>query len=141
MRLNAVTLAEVEASDEAQSPDIVVIDRIGLLKTLYGLADFAFVGGSLVPQGGHNPLEPAAWGVPVLFGSDMSDFREIARILMGAGGAVMVRDAAALQAACERFLKFPESARDAGRRARACFDAHKGSVAITVERIAEAFGQ
>lgn len=141
MGLNALTLTEVDAGTAKNSPDIVIIDRIGLLKTLYGLANFTFVGGSLVPEGGHNPLEPAAWGVPVIFGPDMSDFRETARLLTDAGGAVEVPDAASLQDACRRFLESPASAREAGRCARACFEANKGAVALTADRIAKALGE
>lgn len=57
--------------------DVVVVDRVGVLFGLYGLARVAFVGGSLVPKGGQNPLEPACWSVPVLFGPHMEDFAEV----------------------------------------------------------------
>ncbi|MBW2655606.1 MAG: 3-deoxy-D-manno-octulosonic acid transferase, partial [Deltaproteobacteria bacterium] len=56
------------------SPDVVLVDKMGALSRLYALCDVAFIGGSMVGQGGHNPLEPAAFSKPVLFGPDMSDF-------------------------------------------------------------------
>ncbi|MCX7829008.1 MAG: hypothetical protein N2315_07380 [Thermanaerothrix sp.] len=56
--------------------DVVVVDRVGVLFSLYGLASAAFVGGSLVPKGGQNVMEPAVWGVPVMFGPHMEDFKE-----------------------------------------------------------------
>jgi len=56
--------------------DVVVVDRVGVLFSLYGLATVAFVGGSLVPKGGQNVMEPAVWGVPVMFGPHMEDFKE-----------------------------------------------------------------
>jgi 3-deoxy-D-manno-octulosonic-acid transferase len=71
---------------------VVVVDRIGLLRRLYALAEVAFVGGSLVKAGGHNPLEPAAAGKPVLFGPHTDDFRWICQALEQAGGAIRVAD-------------------------------------------------
>jgi 3-deoxy-D-manno-octulosonic-acid transferase len=69
---------------------ILVLDTLGELAQVYPHADLAFVGGSLVTQGGHNPLEPAFYGTPVLFGPDMSDFLEISQELCAAGAAKMV---------------------------------------------------
>ena len=57
--------------------EIVVLDTIGDLAAVYGVADVAFVGGSLVPRGGHNPLEPAQFGVPVVMGPSFENFRDI----------------------------------------------------------------
>ena len=66
--------------------NVLILDTIGELAACYGLARLAFVGGSLVPCGGHNPLEPAKYGVPVLFGSHMEDFSEISHDLIACGG-------------------------------------------------------
>jgi 3-deoxy-D-manno-octulosonic-acid transferase len=65
---------------------------MGELAEVYGLADLAFVGGSLVPLGGHNPLEPAIYGVPVLFGPHIEHFRKAAEILMRVQAAVQVKN-------------------------------------------------
>ncbi len=71
--------------------DIVILDTLGELPSYYGLATISFVGGSLVPQRGHDPIEPAAYGVPVLFGRYMEDFNEVAQSLLECGGAHQVK--------------------------------------------------
>ncbi|NOX81068.1 MAG: 3-deoxy-D-manno-octulosonic acid transferase [Deltaproteobacteria bacterium] len=83
---------------------LLILDTIGELASFYRLARVAFIGGSLVAQGGHNPLEAAAHGVPVLFGPHMEDFREIARDLVQCGGAITVNSKAELTAAVQRIL-------------------------------------
>ncbi len=83
---------------------LLVLDTIGELASFYRLARVAFIGGSLVAQGGHNPLEAAAHGVPVLFGPHMEDFREIARDLVQCGGGATVSSADELSRAVQRIL-------------------------------------
>ncbi len=68
-------------------PEVILVDKMGELFKLYSLCDVAFIGGSMVKQGGHNPLEPAAFSKPILFGNDMSDFLLISTWLMDSGGA------------------------------------------------------
>ena len=85
--------------------DILLVDTIGELVQFYGLADIAFVGGSLVAQGGHNPLEPAARGVPVIFGPHMEDFSEIGEQLTRRGVAVTVEDVDDLVSVVSKFLR------------------------------------
>ncbi len=72
--------------------DVLILDTLGELFSFYRNADIAFVGGSLVPQGGHNPIEPAIFGVPVVFGPHMEDFSEISRDLIAAGGGYSVNN-------------------------------------------------
>jgi 3-deoxy-D-manno-octulosonic-acid transferase len=74
--------------------DVLLLDTFGELAKVYRYAKVAFVGGTLVPTGGHNPIEPAAAGVPVCFGPSMSNFREIARVFLKNEAAVEIRDAA-----------------------------------------------
>jgi len=76
--------------------DVYLADTLGELKMLYASADVAFVGGSMVPNGGHNILEAAAVGVPVMFGPYMSNFKEIARKVLAANAAIQCEDEAAL---------------------------------------------
>ena len=91
---------------------VLLGDSMGELLFLYALADSAFVGGSLVPNGGHNLLEPAALGKPVLSGPELFNFLEIAAQLRHAGALVEVQDAASLAAAVQRLWQQPaESAR------------------------------
>ncbi|MDR3629370.1 MAG: 3-deoxy-D-manno-octulosonic acid transferase [Desulfocapsaceae bacterium] len=85
-------------------PDLLILDTIGELAACYRTCDIAFTGGSLVDEGGHNPLEPAVAGVPVLFGPHMEDFAEVASEMIAAGGAIRVADADALFHSLERLV-------------------------------------
>ncbi|MDT4288218.1 lipid IV(A) 3-deoxy-D-manno-octulosonic acid transferase [Methylomonas sp. MO1] len=92
-------LAVVMRSEQRQcheQTDVYIADSMGELKMLYAAADLAFVGGSLVPVGGHNVLEPAAIGVPVLFGPEMFNFQEIAERILALEGAIQCRDRQAI---------------------------------------------
>lgn len=77
--------------------EFLLVDTVGELFSLYTVSDLVFVGGSLVPVGGHNPLEPSSQGVPVLFGPHMSNFRDIATLSVGYGAAMEVPDPEALR--------------------------------------------
>ena len=124
--------------------DVVVVDVMGVLAKLYSVADVAFVGGSLAPFGGHNPLEPAAFAKPILFGPDMSDFPEISRLLLEAGGAVQVKDAGQVESAVFRFLYDPNYAETTGRNAMSVFSSNRGAVertAAVVRQIAESLSE
>ncbi|MFO7685761.1 MAG: 3-deoxy-D-manno-octulosonic acid transferase [Desulfobacterales bacterium] len=119
--------------------DVVVIDSLGILKHLYALADIALVGGSLVDIrgiGGHNPLEPAAFAKAVLFGPHMKNFKEIARLLLDADGAVEVTDARSIANSLRELLMNRELANRMGRNAYAVFISNKGAVKNTVEAVA-----
>lgn len=78
------------------STQVVIGDSMGELMLLYGIADLAFVGGSLVERGGHNPLEPAAHAIPVLMGPHIFNFKDICAKLQQADGMITVTDAASL---------------------------------------------
>ena len=107
-------------------PTVLVVDRLGYLNRLYGLCEIAIVGGSFVPKGGQNPLEPAAAGKPVLFGPDMSDFPEIARWLIERQAAQQAGSAAALATHLRALLADPSGARAMGERGRALVAEHRG---------------
>ncbi len=128
------------ALPEAGQPPAVLLDSLGELAGLYRLADAAFVGGTLVPTGGHNPLEPARFGVPTAVGPSMENFREIAAAFDGADAWARVADAAGLAAAWRGWLDDPEAAAAVGARARALIATHRGAVARTLELLAEATG-
>ncbi len=112
--------------------DVIVINRMGILKTLYAIADIAFVGGSLVKCGGHNPLEPAAFSKPVIFGPDMSDFSEISNMLVKSGGAVTVYDADSIYQTLSRLIVNEKKAEDMGKKAFNLFNENKGAVDKTL---------
>ena len=125
--------ALIKESPGTGCPEAVVVDSIGVLKALYSLADIVFIGGSLVPCGGHNPLEPAAWGKPILFGPDMRDFRLISELLLEARGAHQVTNAKELADSIKRLLADSRSARKMGQRAQQVFGFHHGAVDKALE--------
>jgi 3-deoxy-D-manno-octulosonic-acid transferase len=121
------------ASALDRSQAVVVVDRMGYLSRLYALADVAVIGGSFVPKGGQNPIEPAACGKPVLFGPDMHDFPDVSAWLLKAGGAIQTENESDLYAACNRLLSEPEEAKAMGERARRVVAEHQGATESVVE--------
>jgi 3-deoxy-D-manno-octulosonic-acid transferase len=111
--------------------------RLGVLTGLYRAADLAFVGGSLAPYGGHNPMEPAACGVAVIMGTYDSAQREGVRALERAGGLVRVADAAALARAFAALLERDEDRRERAAAALRVAAAERGSAARAAERLEE----
>jgi 3-deoxy-D-manno-octulosonic-acid transferase len=121
----------------ASGADILLLDTIGELAKMYRYATAAFIGGTLVPIGGHNPIEPAAAGVPVCFGPSMSNFREIAQVFLREQAAVEVKNAAevidfASQMFDDAFLQSTW-----GERARRTVLQNRGASERTARRIVE----
>jgi 3-deoxy-D-manno-octulosonic-acid transferase len=114
---------------------VVLVDSVGELAALYASADVAFVGGSLVPVGGHNLLEPAALGVPVLTGPYHSNGKDIARLLLEQGAALQVGDARELAAALARLLADPAERRRIGAIGQRIVESNRGSIARLLELI------
>jgi len=139
--LRAACLSDLEAQRSGRLPEVIVIDRIGILSQIYALGDITFVGGSLVAKGGHNPLEPAAHGKPVLFGPDMSDFRAIAELLVQGGGALQVEDRAGIARQVDRLLTDTDFARTTGAKARRVFNDHGGAVNRTMAQLVNLNGR
>jgi 3-deoxy-D-manno-octulosonic-acid transferase len=108
---------------------VLLVDTLGELAELYASADVAFVGGSLVPAGGHNLLEPAALGLPVLTGPHYFSTREIAQQLLEQGAALQVADARELAAVLRRLLHDPKERQHIGALARQIVESNRGSVA------------
>jgi 3-deoxy-D-manno-octulosonic-acid transferase len=115
--------------------DVVLLDTIGDLAAVYGVADVAFVGGSLVRRGGHNPLEPARFGVPVAMGPSYENFREIVGKMRAADGIRIVQDKDELEAALVELLTNREEARAMGERGRRVFEGEQGATARAVEAL------
>jgi len=109
-----------------------VVDTLGELLRFYAAADVAFVGGSLVPIGGHNVLEPAALYVPVIVGPKMFNFADITSSLMEAGAIVQIAEADELGAAVTRLLIDPALRETIGRAGRAAFEREQGGVLRTL---------
>jgi 3-deoxy-D-manno-octulosonic-acid transferase len=107
---------------------VLLGDTMGELMTFYAAADVAFVAGSLVPIGGHNLLEPASVGLPVLTGPHNFNSEEIAQLLVDAGAAVVVSDTAALAHAVKGLLDDPDLRAVMGAAGRAVLDANRGAL-------------
>lgn len=112
-----------------------VVDTLGELLHYYAASDVAFVGGSLVPIGGHNVLEPAALSVPVVVGPNTFNFEAITASLVEDGGAVQIGDAEALGAAIVRQLGDETGRRRMGAQARQVFERERGAVARNMAAI------
>jgi 3-deoxy-D-manno-octulosonic-acid transferase len=118
-------------------PEIVLLDTIGDLAAVYELACVAFVGGSLVRKGGHNPLEPAQFGVPVVMGPSFENFRDVVGRMQDADGIRIVKEQEELPTVLVDLLTNPEMAAAIGKRGRAVFEAQAGATARTVEALLE----
>ncbi|RZU40689.1 3-deoxy-D-manno-octulosonic acid transferase [Edaphobacter modestus] len=111
---------------------IILLDTIGDLASVYSLGTIAFVGGSLVAAGGHNPLEPARFGVPVVMGRSSENFREIVEA-MRIAGAIRIVESSQLAEAMTDLLTNETRAREMGRHGGEVFAAQAGATARTVE--------
>jgi 3-deoxy-D-manno-octulosonic-acid transferase len=107
---------------------VLLGDTVGELVLLYACADVAFVGGSLVPVGGHNLLEPAALGLPVLTGPSYVNSKEIGQLLLARGAALQVGSAAELAAVLKGLLADPAERRRIGAGGQEIVAANRGSV-------------
>jgi 3-deoxy-D-manno-octulosonic-acid transferase len=108
----------LSAQARNRTAGVVVMDTIGELQAVYGVASMVFIGGSLTPLGGHNILEPAVWAKPVLYGPFMDDFQDAETLLANAGGGIQVKNSRDLADAILDLLHHPEKAADMGRRGR-----------------------
>lgn len=109
----------------AHRGEILLVDTIGELRFIYGAADIAFIGGSFLPYGGHNPLEAAAYGIPVLFGPYMENAGGAS--LKECGGGIEVKDPAELQRTINRLLKNPKERSKRGILAKRTLEEVRGA--------------
>jgi 3-deoxy-D-manno-octulosonic-acid transferase len=122
--------------DAAQvAKGVLLLDTIGELAAVYSLADAVFIGGSLEPAGGHNPLEPAAFAKAPVFGPSMDNFREIAATLLQADAAIQVDSAAQLGAAWSDLLENAQRRTHMGLAAREIVERNRGATAATLDRL------
>ena len=123
--------------DTEPRADVVILDTIGELAQLYQVATVVFVGGSLVDHGGHNILEPAVFGKPILFGPHMQNFKEIADAFVGNGAAVQVGSERELEQAMISLATDPVRRAKLGAAARALVEANRGAKEKTLAVIAD----
>jgi len=124
--LTVVRRSELPIDAEPRA-DAVVLDTIGELAQLYQIATAVFVGGSLVPAGGHNILEPALYGKPVVFGPHMQNFGEIAETFLTNGAAIQVRTAGELEETLLSLIGDPVRRARVGAAARALVESNRGA--------------
>jgi 3-deoxy-D-manno-octulosonic-acid transferase len=113
----------------------ILLDTIGDLAAVYELASVAFVGGSLVRRGGHNPLEAARFGVPVMMGPSYENFRDVVERMRAADGILIVQSREEFELTLIDLLKDPGKATAIGKRGLGVFDAQAGATARTVQAL------
>jgi 3-deoxy-D-manno-octulosonic-acid transferase len=130
--------ANGHATNSAIPNDVTVLllDSIGELASLYRLADGAFVGGSLVPSGGHNILEPAAFGKVPVFGPSMENFAEIASRFVSAGAAIQVESPEDVGVAWIELFRNPRRMKEMSDKARNLVESSRGATSRALEKIA-----
>lgn len=118
--------------------DVFLIDTLGELMDFYAASDLAFMGGSLMPNGGHNPLEPAALGLPVLTGSQVFNFREVYAAMLAADAAQEVTDARALGDSVASLMSDAERRQDMGGKGQNLIASHRGALDRLIEHMEKA---
>jgi 3-deoxy-D-manno-octulosonic-acid transferase len=126
---------EPEVLDQIAAPEVLLLDSVGELAGLLELADVVFMGGSLVPTGGHNILEAAYWAKPVVFGPSMENFRDIAQLFLEADACVQVGDGKELAQSVLTLFGDRAAGRRLGERGRQVLEKQTGATARVVEQI------
>ncbi|MFL6192906.1 MAG: 3-deoxy-D-manno-octulosonic acid transferase [Thermoanaerobaculia bacterium] len=135
--VDAVRRSALPTAELTGRPAVVLLDSLGELAGLYRLAAAAFIGGTLVPTGGHNPLEAARFGVPLAVGPSMHNFREMAEAFDRAGAWRRVAGAAELGEAWRGWLDHPETGHEVGQKALRLVEENRGALARTIEMLNE----
>ena len=126
------------SGDATRGPGAVLVDTTGELARLYGAGDAAFVGGTLGGYGGHNPLEPASRGVPVVLGPDTRNCEQVARALVDGGGVVRITDGRELPEVLARLLTDDELRTETARAALRVVEAGRGAASRSVAALERA---
>ncbi|MFV1959359.1 MAG: 3-deoxy-D-manno-octulosonic acid transferase [Planctomycetota bacterium] len=125
--------SRLRPGDTVGVDDVFLLDTVGELETAYGEADLVFVGGTLVPHGGQNMMEPASLGRPVVVGPSLHNFRGEVDLLGRVQGLRIVEDEAAVEAVIRAWLDRPGEARAQGERAREAIEGGKGATDATMK--------
>lgn len=126
---DVITVSEIKDGKDRRGERIIVVDVIGELFKVYSRATVVFCGGSLVPKGGQNILEAAAWGKVIFYGPSMEDFSEEKELLENAGAGVTIRNAEELRQGIIHLLENPEEMEQRGARGKAVVTANMGAAA------------
>ena len=122
------TVRRSRGESPAETDQVLIGDTMGELLVFFGACDIAFVGGSLVPTGGHNLIEPAAWQVPVLSGPHLFNFADVSRLLLEAGGMAICKDAQAIANTVVGLLGNPAATAQMGVAAKTVADKNRGAL-------------
>ena len=118
-----------------QSADVIILDKMGVLRSLYSIATLVFVGGSLIPRGGQSVIEPAAFAKPVIFGPYVFNFQEAVDCLLEQEAAIMVQGRNQLLSACREILNSPEKRVSLGQKAKDVVEKLSGATERNMELI------
>ncbi len=132
-----VTAIRSESLASCAHASVFIGDTMGELPLFYAASDVAFVGGSLVPEGGHNMLEPAALGIPVVFGPHVHDVAEISERITEAGAGSKVADGGALATAVVEYLNDANLRHVTGQRGRQFVKSNRGALELVMELVDE----
>jgi 3-deoxy-D-manno-octulosonic-acid transferase len=135
---DCIRMSEIQTGRRRRGERVVLVDVIGELFKLYSLATVVFCGGSLVPKGGQNLLEAAAWGKVVFHGPHMDDFQGERALLEEAGAGIAVRDGEELYTGIRELLDNPDLMQQKGEAGRKAVAANRGASARYADLIADA---
>ena len=130
----------LRAPERLRPGTVLLLDSIGELASVYSVATLAFIGGSLAPSGGHNPLEPAQFAKPILMGPHYENFRSMVEVLKSVQ-AIQIVTTSNLRMAIADLLERPDEAAAMGERARAIFDSEAGGTDRTLTRLLQLVGE
>jgi len=136
--LKYIKRSEIRRSDKASQP-VILLDTIGELPRSFASSSVTFIGGSLLPYGGHNIMEPAYWSTPVIFGPHMGNF-PMNREFLDNSAALVVKDSSDIIKSVSYLLNNPDKAEDMGRRGKAIVDKNTGAVDKALELIRRCLG-
>jgi 3-deoxy-D-manno-octulosonic-acid transferase len=120
----------------APNTQVLLCDQMGKLRSIYALADISFVGGSITDRGGHNALEPAAVGVPILMGESTYNNPAICQALADSGALLTVTDAQQIESACKNWLDNPEQKKHAANAGKQVLILNSGAIQKTLDVLA-----
>jgi 3-deoxy-D-manno-octulosonic-acid transferase len=130
-----VRAKRLSESEKSSGDEVFILDTIGELCLVYGLADFVFVGGSLVPAGGHNILEPAFFAKPIIVGPYMHNFREITQIFLSNSALIQVKDTHDLDLKIKELISDKDKLSKLGSAAKSVLFSRQGATVTNLEII------
>jgi len=129
------TVLKTQIEETSRPYEVLILNTLGELDRIYGLCEISFVGGSMVPIGGHNLLEPASFGIPVLFGPHTHNFVLMSQLLIEAGGGKRVEDGDELFETVKELLSDPDKAERMGRKAHRFVETNRGALNRVMDQI------